>query len=185
MAFHTEQISDGIDNSTIRVFDKATTRAWLEQQRQYLRGRVLDYGCGLQPYRDLVEGEYVGYDRKAFPGNVSKQDHGPSGSLRKEYWDTILCTQMLQYVPSPNPLLMAFRNALQLGGHLVMTYATNWAQVEPWDKWRFTRGGMEKMLSRTLFATQKWQIIEHDCKGEINLGGFRLPLGYGVVARAV
>ena len=60
-----------------------------------------------------------------------------------------------------------------------MTYPVCWDEVETNDYWRFTKWGMERMLRRAEFA-----IIAHERRAEIDLNGFKFPLGYGAVAFA-
>lgn len=180
-----------VDNTSVRAAERASIRAFVEGCAEHLGGRVLDYGCGQQPYRGIVEaagGEYLGFDNKDFPGNVSERDivdRGPGF----ERVNAILCTQVLQYVPlygylAPVSLTLAgvldrFESELRHGGHLILTYPTTWAEVEPVDLTRFTRAGMERLLVGAGFT-----ILRHDERAAIVLGGFRLPLGYGVLARA-
>lgn len=150
----------------------------------YLSGRVLDFGCGKQPYRDIVEvvgGEYVGFDRASFPANVSGEDIGDAYG---EDLDAILCTQVLQYVPYPRDILWHWRSVLcdlagRPKGHIVVTYPTHWPEVEPEDLHRFTKTGMERMLSDTGFT-----IIEHAFRHGFQHNGVSFVCGYGVIARA-
>ena len=155
------------------------------QQRQHIidflanvdfAGRVLDYGCSNGPYRNIVEsrnGKWHGYNRGHYPGG-SKDNIGPDNPLG-EKWDVILCTQMLQYVPDPPWLLDDFRGCSR---RLVLTFATNWPEVEPEDLWRFTRTGMERMLTET-----GWQPVLMQQLGAVQFGDREwCALGYGVVA---
>lgn len=154
----------------------------------YLSGRVLDFGSGQQPYRLLVEangGEYLPFDRKCFPANLSGEDVGMDaygGALGN--LDAILCTQVLQYVPYPRDILWHWRSALRdpLGhpkGHIVVTYPTNWPEVETEDLHRFTKAGMERMLSDTGFT-----VVEHVWRHGVEVGGVSYACGYGVIASA-
>lgn len=149
----------------------------------YLTGSVLDYGAGLQPYRRYVEsvgGVYVPWDRVGLPGSVATEDAGPHDPL-KSGWDTIVCTQVLQYVLSPFQLLKDFYYALLTKqGVLLLTYATNWDEVEDEDLWRFTKAGMERLLFLAGF-----EVLSHERRAEVSCNDFTFPLGYGVVARAV
>lgn len=171
--------ADQVDTG-IRVPDRASIRAFVEKHKDRLAtGRVLDFGCGKQPYRDLVAGEYVGFDRAAYPSNVSEVDYGPDNPLHRSRWDAILCNQVTQYHPDVRYLIQLFRGALVKGGALVMTYATCWAEVEPADHWRFTKTGME-----TLFTDAKFTIADHELRLAIDCKGFVIPIGYGVLAIA-
>ena len=159
------------DTHSIRELERKSIRDFVGRNRQYLTGRVLDFGAGKlgtcrepQPYRDLVSGEYWPYDLG---------DDVPTGKF-----DAVLCTQVVQYVPDVPRLISSFWSYLKDGGYLVMTYPTNWDEVEASDLHRFTKSGMERMIS-DMYLT----IVSHERRAEIDLGGFKFPLGYGVVAR--
>ena len=199
------------NNDTVRNLERTSIRGFVASCSEYLTGSVLDYGCGKQPYRDIVEaagGEYHGFDLVEFPANVSGVDYerprDGRGVLRVGY-DAILCNQVLQYVPvygdyidnwdlndcRETPLADLFedwRNMLLSNsryrlfappGHLVLTYATNWAEVETADLCRWTKAGMEHLLALAGFT-----VVRHEERGVLDLNGFRLPTGYGIVARA-
>lgn len=148
----------------------------------YLSGRVLDYGCGKQPYRDIVEaagGSYEGFDRAEYPANVSGEDIGPGLGFGVTY-DAVLFTQVIQYALDPAELLANIANyTVADAGVLVMTYPTNWPEVEEADRWRFTRSGMEALLSWAGFT-----VLRHERRAVVNVGSDSFALGYGVVARA-
>jgi len=159
------------NNDTIREHERQSIRAFMENHSGYLRGRVMDFGAGKlgtcrepEPYRDLVDGEYVPYD---------KGDQWPDGQF-----DCVICNQVLQYVHDPRYELERLREKLQFGGHLVLTYATCWDEVEQDDLWRFTKAGMSRLLRYAGF-----DVLLHERRAGINLGGFTFALGYGVLAR--
>lgn len=168
---------------TARDLERDSIRAFVASH--VFEGRVLDYGCGKQPYRDLVErtAEYVPFDRTHFPANVSGENVGADVETHPTYlqphqWDTILCTQIFQYVHDPADLLADFHHLLRNDGTLVLTYPTNWAEVEPEDLHRFTKAGMELMLQGEGFTIER-----HERRAEVEAAGMVFPLGYGVVAR--
>jgi hypothetical protein len=158
----------------IRAMQRAHIVAFLEAQD--FSGRVLDFGCGTQPYRGIVEangGEYTGYNRGIYPGG-SKEDIGPDDPL-SEHWDVILSTQSTQYYPDVLAMLADFRLSAE---RLVLTYATNWPEVEVEDLHRFTRSGMERLLSLAGWRVQATQRL-----GELPFGDREtIALGYGIVA---
>lgn len=160
----------------------------------YLSGRVLDYGCGRQPYRLIVEAngaEYVPYDHSSFPANVSGEDVGDQPFIWPDRdYDAILCTQVVQYIPlvrygeEPSPSLQGrlteFRLALTVrSGHLVLTYPTNWPEVESEDLHRFTKAGMARLLTEAGFT-----IVRHVWRHGFQHEGVSFTAGYGVIARA-
>lgn len=173
---------------SLRALEHQSIRDFVQRAANegYLRGRVLDYGCGLQPYRAIVEdagGEYEGYDLQAYGGNVSGEDIGQELFWDANAWDAILCTQVVQYVAPGHEIvemLADCHDRLFKDGFLVMTYPTNWPEVEPSDLHRFTKAGMERLLTETGF-----EILVHDRRavGAVSLSGDEFAVGYGVVAR--
>lgn len=145
-----------------------------------LRGRVLDYGSGRQPYRNLLEAggcEYAPYDSPRFPASVAVEDD--SEGLSRERYDAVLCTQVIQYTPSPERLIAFLHGLLKLGGWLVMTGPTNWPIVEQEDLWRFTPQGVAVLLSRARFRN-----IEVSERASVAFEGERWAIGWAAKAQA-
>lgn len=187
----------------LRDYERESIRRFVQAAADdgYFSGRVLDYGCGRQPYREIVEAArlnigYEGFDLAEFPGNVSGTDVGDDEMFwDANAWDAILCTQVVQYVaPGADviDLIAGLHQRLFSGGHLVLTYPTNWPEVEDADQHRFTRAGMERLLTDEGFT-----IVRHEARGSVHdpqfntaVGkrvravGEEFVLGYGVVARA-
>jgi hypothetical protein len=176
----------------LRERERESIRAFVERAAEdgFLRGKVLDYGCGRQPYRAIVEAagaDYCAYDLASFPGNVSGVD---IDECVDDVWafDAVLCTQVLQYVPLYGPkqdlraLLADIHSALiQRKGHLVLTYPTTWPEVEHEDLVRFTKSGMERLLEEARFA-----LVRHEPRALVAMteDGEPLYAGYGAIARA-
>ena len=158
----------------IRAMQREHIVAFLSDQD--FTGKVLDYGCGTAPYRAIVEfkgGEWHGYNRGIYPGG-SKEDIGPSEPL-EQWWDVVLATQMLQYVPDPLGLLQAMRQRVN---KLVLTIATNWPEVEAEDLHRFTEAGIIALLRNA-----DWEVTAIRQLGAVAFGDREhMALGYGVVA---
>ena len=121
-----------------------------------LRGRVLDVGCGMQPYRALLQQdscEYVGLDR---PGPLTKPDViGTAESLpfSDASFDHVLSTQVLEHVVDPLSALRECSRVLKPNGTIVFTVPGVWPAHEvPYDYWRFTRFGVTELLERAAFT---------------------------------
>lgn len=149
----------------------------------YLWGRVLDFGCGHQPYRSLVErgsATYVGYDRAHFPASAGV-DHGLGLDPMSNTWDGILCTQVVEFVPDVAGLLVQMHDTLrERQGYLVLTYPSTWPEINKEDIHRFTFSGMERLLIEAGF-----EIVEHSTRAVLAFEDFTLPYGGGIVGRAV
>lgn len=148
----------------IRQIERASIRAFMVKHAHVLGGRVLDFGSGDEPYRDLIRGEYVPYEKDR-------------GSMPGGYFDAVICNQVLQYVTDPmNVLRWALHASLRPGGHLLFTYAANWDEVEKEDLWRFTKAGMERLLREAGFT-----LLDHELRAKVQIGCFSFPLGYGAL----
>jgi Methyltransferase domain len=170
----------------LREAEHHSIRAFLEltAAEGYLSGRVLDYGCGKQPYRDIVKaagGEYVPFDRASHGGNVSGVDIGDLEGEEEGAFTAILCNQVFQYV-WPEEFYGEFFDFLEWliadEGVLVATYPVNWPEVESADLHRFTKVGIERLLTGKGFT-----IIRHDFRHGFQHEGVSFTCGYGVIAR--
>jgi SAM-dependent methyltransferase len=175
LAAYPEQphVNEHRHRDAIRVMERVSIRAYMERWKHLLHGRVLDFGAGSQPYRDLLDGQaqYVPFD----PGMTGGREI--SAALPTPFFDTVMCNQVFQYLVNPEEKVAWFAEILNPGGHLVLTYATNWPEVEESDLHRHTKAGMEHLLRHGDF-----KILDHTRRCELRVGGYCIPLGYGVVA---
>lgn len=165
---------------SLRNLERGSIRDFLRSNREHLTGRVLDFGCGDQPYRDVVieaGGEYHGYDQAWFPGSVVKESLGPDFPMVNREWDAIICTQVIQYVTYPPALIRLLSSGLSPWGYLLMTGPTNWPAVEREDLWRFTTEGMKSLLSEEFTA------YEVGYRASVEFENEKWPLGWWAVAR--
>lgn len=131
---------------------------WIEQSAPLARGVVLDYGCGAQPYRDILlryADTYLGADVAPAKG-VSLDlliKPGAPAPLPDGSVDTILSTQTLEHVYEYRSYLEDCNRLLRHSGSLFVSVPMHWRQHEvPFDYWRFTRYAMERMLSDAGFS---------------------------------
>lgn len=124
----------------------------LEEALVSCRGRVLDIGCGMQPYRPMFGpeiSEYVGLDRLhefAKPDVVGSVEALP---FADETFDVVLSTQVLEHVPEPERALAEAVRVLKRGGRIILTVPGVWPTHEaPHDFWRFTRFGLNRLLDQ-------------------------------------
>jgi SAM-dependent methyltransferase len=129
-------------------------RSALAERAAHARGRLLDVGCGAQPYRDLfpkVE-RYIGLDR---PGLLRLDICGDGMALpfRAEAFDTVLCNQVLEHVPEGAVLMAEITRVLKPGGILLLTVPMTWdLHLEPTDFYRYTRYGLQYLADKTGFT---------------------------------
>jgi SAM-dependent methyltransferase len=130
----------------------------LERARPYLRGVLLDVGCGTKPFARFFEAglsRYWGVDLPE-PNFIGGAARGPDVFARGEQLpfrdaslDTVLGLSMLSYFEEPARMLEEAARVLRPGGHLVMEFtqmARMYAEVR--DYWRFTPHGAAALLER-------------------------------------
>ncbi len=117
-----------------------------------LGGRVLDVGCGSQPYRDwFAEGvDYVGVDVEERPGTTLIRP-GERWPLEDASFDAVLCTQVLEHDSSPEHTLAEIERVLVPGGQAVVTvpFAYN-EHAMPHDYRRFSAVGARDLVGTRL-----------------------------------
>jgi SAM-dependent methyltransferase len=127
----------------------------LQQKLSVLRGKVLDVGCGMQPYRVFLHAElcdYTGLDREgpyARPDVIGSVEQLP---FDNQTFDHVLSTQVLEHVRDPLSALRECERVLKPGGTIVFTVPGVWPAHEvPFDYWRFTRYGVRSLLEQAQF----------------------------------
>src|SRR5687768_1084714 len=76
----------------------------LSRRLSALEGRVLDVGCGVQPYRPMLRSEkvtYVGLDLEISSSVDSVVGNAESLPFESASFDAVISTQMLEHVRDP------------------------------------------------------------------------------------
>ena len=130
----------------------------VEQLARGLRGtRVIDVGCGEQPYRACLQGftQYIGFDSADAP---DRGDHADvlGDALALPFGDgcadAVLCTEVIEHVTDPILMLSEFRRVLGPDGSVLLTSPFTWhLHDEPHDYWRFTEFGLRLLFERAGF----------------------------------
>jgi SAM-dependent methyltransferase len=109
--------------------------------------RVIDVGCGRQPFRALIEslgGTYTGMDVHQTPDNAvaflgAVDDPLPPGVLDGGPYDVVLCTEVLEHVANWPAAFANLAALLAPGGRLVLTCPHAYQlHEEPYDFFRPT-----------------------------------------------
>ena len=138
--------------------------------------RVLDYGCGdgtLLGVLHLRFGrqphELHGFDPNPLAvqlagamlrsHGVQATIHGSTASLPPDYYDRVICTEVIEHATTPGNLLLDFARVLKPGGRLVVTTPIRLTEVpedpnhvHEWFPGEFAR----------LFETGIWRVIAHE-----------------------
>lgn len=138
-------------------------RQWLAHAlRGHAGGRLLDVGCGTQPYCSLeaahcstrigLESDRVRY-RASPPAVWGSALRLP---FREGSFDTVVSSQVLEHVPEPGLMMAEMARVLRPGGSLIVTAPHIWGvHEEPEDYFRFTSYGL-RYLARKAGLVPLW-----------------------------
>jgi 2-polyprenyl-3-methyl-5-hydroxy-6-metoxy-1,4-benzoquinol methylase len=163
---------------------------WVRENRnqvagQYVRGAVLDVGCGLGTIIPMLSADqpYVGVEvnvalvehlRRQFPGRrfeVRDVDREPL-ALGDEHFDTVLMIAVIEHLHHPEWVLNQVRHYLRPEGRVVVTTPTPLGhQVHRWGtrlglfvpeaaaehKGQFDRPAMAQLLARVGMTIEHYQ----------------------------
>lgn len=124
---------------------------------RHARGKVLDAGCGDQPFRKRITAQALGYDTLdiehrggeplTYTGSLLDMNMVPDQS-----YDTVTCFEVLEHVPQPFQAVAEINRVLRPGGTLLMSVPhLSRLHEEPHDYFRYTHYGIRSLLERNGF----------------------------------
>jgi len=135
-----------------------------------IKGRMMDFGCGLKPYRELFRvDEYIGVDYSA-EGETYEQDavdvfyNGRTLPFPDAHFDGIFSSEVFEHVFNLPEILPELNRVLRPGGRILVTCPFSFGEHEvPSDYARYTSFAMKHM-----FETNGFRIVEfHKTGGQI------------------
>jgi SAM-dependent methyltransferase len=133
-----------------------TVYGFLKDTVPAMQGKVLDVGCGESPYAHLLTSaaSYTGIDIAYADqfGMTAKNDimtfDGRTLSFSNQYFDHIICTEVIEHVEDPKAFVAELRRVLKRDGTLVATIPFS-ARVHhaPFDFHRFTFWGLKGLFA--------------------------------------
>jgi SAM-dependent methyltransferase len=130
----------------------------LVANKRYLSGRLLDFGCGSKPYKELFEvQEYIGLDIEV-SGHSHRDEEidvfydGKTIPFEDNYFTSILSSEVFEHVFDLEPTLDELHRVLIPGGHMLITLPFVWNEHEiPFDFARYSSFGIEHLLRKAGF----------------------------------
>jgi SAM-dependent methyltransferase len=145
-----------------RFFDLQSRSIWqdLSVILPKSTGKIVDVGCGAQPYRRLIPSAcaYIGIDVSSAESNFG-YSVPDTIYFADNRWppedssvDVILATETLEHVSDPNLFLEEAARVSRPTGTLILTvpFAARWHYI-PHDYWRFTPSGLKVLLENAGF----------------------------------
>lgn len=131
-------------------------KSWMADRH----GRILEVGCGDQPYRDLLPEtcKYqglewsTGKDTFGFRTEDTAYYTGDTFPFADNCFDSVLHTGVLEHVYDYRKFMMECRRVLKPGGAILVNtpFAVRHHYI-PYDYFRFTRAALEKLFADTGF----------------------------------
>jgi ubiquinone/menaquinone biosynthesis C-methylase UbiE len=142
----------------LAIIEKTMGRA----VRKYVRGKVIDIGCGGKPYADMMKSyvtEHVGVDHEDTLHDKSRVDRFGTAyeipAVDGEF-DSAVCTAVLEHLEEPDRAIAECNRVMKPGGFAIYTTNLLWhLHEEPRDFYRYTEHGL-----RYLFEKNGFEIIE-------------------------
>ncbi len=124
------------------------------------KGRFLDVGCGIMPYKDLLMQSpskietYIGLDieTEIYQADVDLRWDGRKIPLEDASIDSAMATEVLEHCPDPLVVLREIRRVLKPGGAFFFTVPYIWPLHDaPWDFYRYTPFSLKNLLKEAGF----------------------------------
>jgi SAM-dependent methyltransferase len=119
-----------------------------------LHGRIIDVGCGSQPYRTYFPHAtaYTGCDVTADRSRVDFVCPADRIPVEAQAFDSVICTEVLEHVPNPLSVMREFHRILVHDGRVLITVPMFWpAHEQPWDFRRFPGHGLLHLANASSF----------------------------------
>ena len=141
---------------------------------EYLRGRLIDIGCGEKPYEEMAKPfvtNHLGIDHMGTQHEREAIDAYASADslpVQNESFDSALCTAVIEHLEEPQRAITECHRVLRPGAHAIFLAPLIWhLHEEPHDFFRFT-----KYALRSLFERGGFQVVEISA-----LSGFWVTFG--------
>jgi ubiquinone/menaquinone biosynthesis C-methylase UbiE len=129
---------------------------------KYAKGLLADVGCGDKPYREMLKPyitQHVGIDHVDTlhdKANIDLIGTAYDIPVEDEYFDTVVCTVVLEHLEEPNEAIKETKRVLKKDSYAIYTAPLFWhLHEEPRDFFRYTRYGL-----RFLFEKNGFEIVE-------------------------
>ena len=108
----------------------------IRENAPFLSGKLLDFGCGKKPYKDLFNvDEYIGLDIEV-SGHSHKNEvidvyyNGKEIPFEKNHFDSIFSSEVFEHVFNIDKVLKEINRVCKPNGHLLITVPFVWDEHE-------------------------------------------------------
>lgn len=136
------------------IFEKALS----EYAGKFCKGRLVDIGCGVKPYSQLLKAyvdEHVGVDHTNSSHNPLNVDiFGTAYNIPSddEIFDSAICTAVLEHLEEPEQAIRECYRVLKSGCYAIYSVPFIWhLHEEPRDFFRYSAYGLKYLFEKTGF----------------------------------
>lgn len=140
---------------------RTSIRESVKEEAKKFEGTILDVGCGLMPYRHIIESnhkvtKYIGMDLEdsAIYREIKPELtwNGAKIPLKDKSIDCVMATELLEHLANPELVLTEVLRVLKPDGKFFATVPFIWNLHEiPYDEYRYTPFSLERLLSNAGF----------------------------------
>lgn len=133
----------------------------IKKYRFYMKGKLLDFGCGSKPYKHIFEvAEYIGTDIEV-SGHSHKNEYidvyydGNTLPFAENTFDSILCSEVFEHLFNLEVMLDELYRVLKPGGFMLITVPFVWDEHEiPYDFGRYSSFGLTYLVEKHGFKVE-------------------------------
>jgi SAM-dependent methyltransferase len=129
-----------------------------ELAQKYLNGKMIDIGCGVKPYREMLSGyvrEHIGVDHEDCSHDQSNIDlfgNAYTIPVASEHFDSAICTAVLEHLEEPEQAIRECFRVLKKGGIAIYSMPFIWhLHEEPRDFFRYSKYGLKHLFEKSGF----------------------------------
>ena len=146
----------------------------------FLKGKLLDFGCGSKPYKEFfTTDEYIGLDYESHGHSHDFEQidviyDGKNVPFGNQEFDSVLSTEVFEHVFNLPHVLTELNRVMKPGGYMLITCPFVWNEHEvPYDYARYTVFALESILKEKGF-----EVISVDKSGTFITAIFQLSILY-------
>ncbi len=131
---------------------------FLEITNKYTKGKLIDIGCGVKPYKDMLSHlvtEHVGVDHQITVHDKSNIDlFGTAYKIPADEnsFDSAICTAVLEHLEEPEQAIRECHRVLKKGGYAIYSVPFIWQLHEqPRDFFRYSKYGLQYLFEKVGF----------------------------------
>ncbi|MES2731839.1 MAG: class I SAM-dependent methyltransferase [Bacteroidota bacterium] len=123
-----------------------------------LSGRLLDFGCGSKPYRELFSvNEYIGVDMEQTGHAHLKEElltidvfyDGKTIPFPNNHFDSVFCSEVFEHIFNLDDMLVEINRVVKPGGMALFTVPFVWNEHEvPYDFGRYSSFGITHLMQK-------------------------------------